>query len=378
MWTTETLFLDGDHFYESVLKDIDGATRLVTVEMYIFCWDMLGQKLFQAFERAAARGVEVRLLVDAVGSHGFIQVLQTMNYHKLIKVKVFNPHPWTFSYRNWVNLWPIIKTFFTRLIWVNRRNHRKVITIDERVSYVGSFNVTVDHLREVHQELAWKDVGVRLTGWITPLFILSMLRHWGIRDYFRYMRKMPKKRFVRFKHPDIRLNQNFRLRRMLYKDFINRIKNARHRIWLRPGYFLPKRRLVKLLAQAAARGVDVRVLLSRKSDVFYYALLQSGNDPFLIKHGVRIFHYLPSITHAKNYFIDDWVTIGSTNMNYRSFMHDLEVDVRLQHPDNRRVLSESFEEMCEDAHEVTTSTLEKRPWYERWAAQTILIFRYWN
>lgn len=378
LWTTETLFLEGDQYFESIIRDIDTAVKLITVEVYIFQWDVLGQKFFEALERAAGRGVEVRLLVDAVGSHGFIQHLQTTNYHERIKVKVFNPHPWTFAYRNWFDLLRVVKTFLTRLLWVNRRNHRKIITIDERTTYIGSFNVAADHLRTVHQELAWQDIGLRLTGWVTPLFILALMKHWGIRDYFRYMRRMPKKKFVRFKHPDIRLNQNFRLRRRLYKDFINRVKNARHRIWIRPGYFLPKRRLVKLLAKAATRGVDVRILVSRKSDVFYYALLQTSYDPYLVKRGVKIFHYLPTITHAKNYFIDDWVTIGSTNLNYRSFMHDLEVDVRVQHPDNRRILSERFEEMCQDAHEVTMSSLALRPWYERWAARLILIFRYWN
>lgn len=378
LWTTETLFMEGDQYFESLLRDIENATNFITVEIYIYQWDMLGQKLFEALERAAVRGVEVRMLLDAVGSHAFIQRLQAINYHRNIKVKVFNPHPWTFAYRNWSNLFRVVKIFFTRLMWVNRRDHRKIFTIDERITYIGSFNVAADHLREVHNELAWKDVGLRLTGWIAPLFILSMLKNWGLRDYFRYMRRMPKKKFVRFKHPDVRLNQNFRLRRALYKDFLRRVQGATHRIWLRPGYFLPKRRMVKHLARAAARGVDVRVLISTKSDVFYYGLLQTCHDPFLLKHGVKIFHYLPAITHAKNYFIDDYVTIGSTNLNHRSFMHDLEVDVRVQHPDNRRILSEGFEEMCKDAVEVTQQSLKLRPWYERWAARAIFLFKYWN
>lgn len=378
LWTNETLFIDGDEYFASILRDIEGAIKLVTVEVYIFNWDQLGEKMFGALQRAAERGVEVRLLLDAVGAHGFIRKLQNEHYHENIKVKVYNPHPWTFSYRNWLSILKTINVFVTRLMWVNRRNHRKIITIDERISYIGSFNITSDHLREVHQHLAWKDVGMRLTGWVTPLFILSMLKNWGIRDYFRYMRRMPKKKFIRFKHPDLRLNQNFTLRRSIYKDFLRRIKTAKGRIWLRPGYFLPKRRVVKLLGQAAKRGVDVRILLSRKSDLFYYSLLQTYNDPSLVKNGVKIYHYLPSISHAKNYFIDDWVTVGSTNLNHRSFMHDLEVDVRVLHPQNRRLLSESFEELCQDAELVSDETLRARPWYIRWAGRLVFLFRYWH
>ena len=378
LWTSETLFLDGDEYFDGMLADVRQANRLITVEMYIFEWDVLGQKLFQEFEAAANRGVEVRLLVDAVGSHAFIQRLQLENYHANIKVKVFNPHPWTFSYRRWYNLFLTLKIFFTRLMWINRRNHRKIITIDEKIVWIGSFNVSADHLRTVHNDMAWRDAGLRLTGWIAPLFVLSLMKSWGVRDFFRYMKRMPKKKFIRFKHPDVRLNHGFRLRRLLYRDFMERVKGAKHRIWLRPGYFLPKRRLVKLLARAAKRGVDVRVLISTKSDVFYYGLLQTSHDPYLVKNGVKIFHYLPTITHAKNYFIDDWVTVGSTNLNHRSFMHDLEVDVRVQHPDNRRLLSESFESMTLDATEVTMELLKARPWYERLATRLIFIFRYWN
>lgn len=378
LWTTETLFMEGDQFYESVFSDIEGANKLITLEIYIYEWDLLGEKIFEALERAAARGVEVRLLLDAVGSHNFIQRLQQEKYHQKIKVKVYNPHPWTFAYRNWFNLYLIFKVFFTRLMWINRRDHRKIITIDERIAYVGSFNISVDHLKAIKHDQAWRDVGVRLTGWVAPLFVLSMMKNWGLRDYFRYMRRMPKKRFVRFKHPDIRLNNTFRMRRALYRDFLQRIQRSKHRIWLRPGYFLPKRRLAKHLMKAAERGVDVRVLLSTKSDVFYYGLLQTSLDPYLVKSGIKIFHYLPTITHGKNYFIDDWVTVGSTNLNHRSFLHDLEVDVRIQHPNNRRLLSESFEEMCQDAREVTAESLNCRPWWEQLAARLIFLFRYWN
>lgn len=378
LWTSETLFLEGDDYYEAMFKDLEGARSLVTVEMYIFEVDELGTRLYRALEACAARGVAVHLLLDAVGSHALIQRLLGSRLPAGMKLKVFNPHPWTYVNRTLGDYLRSLRTFFTKLAWVNRRDHRKIVTIDERITYMGSFNVSADHLKTVRAEAAWRDLGLRLTGFVASLFILSMMRSWGIREFFRYRKRLPNKRYVRFDHPDVRLNQTFYLRRKLYKDFLKRVKNARHRVWLRPGYFLPKRRLVKLLAQAAKRGVDVRVLLSNKSDVFYYSLLQTCHDPFLVKSGVKIFHYLPTITHAKNYFIDDWVTVGSTNLNHRSFLHDLEVDVRVQHPDNRRILSESFEQMVSDAIPVTTESLRARPWWERWAARTIFLFRYWN
>ncbi|MCE3012035.1 MAG: phospholipase D-like domain-containing protein, partial [Proteobacteria bacterium] len=185
-------------------------------------------------------------------------------------------------------------------------------------------------------------------------------------------------RFVRFIHPDIRLNQNFRLRRSLYKDFLKRLKKSKKRIWLVTGYFQPKRSIINSLKAAARQGVDVRILLSTKSDVFYYSLLQTYYHYELLDAGVKIFEFDPSIIHAKNYFIDDWITVGSTNLNYRSFMHDLEVDIRIQHPQNKKLLEKNFQEQESASTPLTFEQLNLRPWWKTIASRLIFLFRYWN
>lgn len=378
LWTTEQLYFDGDEFYADILRDIDKAQSLITFEMYIFEDDPLGERFFQALERAAERGVLVQLMLDGVGSHRFIQKLQNRHYPENIKIKVYNPHPWTFSYEHFVDFIRVLQVFLKRLFGVNRRNHRKIITIDERIVYTGSFNITTSHSKEYNQDEAWHDIGMRLTGWIAPLFILSLMRNWGLSAFFKYRRRMPKKRFIRFNHPDVRLNQDFRLRRTLYKDFLQRLRKTKKRVWLSTGYFQPRRPIIRLLKRAAARGVDVRILLSTRSDVFYYALLQSYYHWELIKAGVKIYEYDPTIIHAKNYFIDDWVTVGSSNLNYRSIMHDLEVDLRVQHPENKKKLAKNFEDLQNASREVTLETLSQRPWWLKLACRFVFLFRYWN
>jgi cardiolipin synthase len=378
LWTTEQLYFDGDEFYADILRDIDKAQSLITFEMYIFEDDPLGERFFQALERAAERGLRVQLMLDGVGSHRFIQKLQTRQYPENIKIKVYNPHPWTFSYEHFVDFIRVLQVFLKRLLGVNRRNHRKIITIDERIVYTGSFNITTSHSKEHNQDEAWHDIGMRLTGWIAPLFILSLMRNWGLSAFFKYRRRMPKKRFIRFNHPDVRLNQDFRLRRTLYKDFLQRLRKTKKRVWLSTGYFQPRRPIIRLLKRAAARGVDVRILLSTRSDVFYYALLQSYYHWELIKAGVKIYEYDPTIIHAKNYFIDDWVTVGSSNLNYRSIMHDLEVDLRVQHPENKKKLAQNFEDLQNASSEVTIQTLSQRPWWLKLACRFVFLFRYWN
>lgn len=378
LWKSEELYFTGDAWYQAILRDIENARSFITMEIYIFDDDDIGRRIFAALEAAAARGVQVRMMLDAVGSHIFIQKLLTTEYHPNIRVKVFNPLPWTFSYQQFSDLWRMAEVFMQRLLWINRRDHRKIITFDEEIAYVGSFNISDTHCREYSKDNAWEDVGMRLNGWVAPLFVLSMMRHWSVSAFLRQRKLMPKRRFVRFSHPDLRLNQTFYLRRLLYRDFLLRLRHAHTRIWLRPGYFLPKKRLVRLLMQAARRGVDVRVLLSTKSDVFYYGLMQSYYLPLLIDSGVKVYRFSRTITHAKNYFIDDSVTVGSTNLNYRSFMHDLEVDLFVQHPANRRLMDEHFEKMAEESELVTLQSLGKRPWWERYLVRLVFHFRYWN
>ncbi len=378
LWTSETLYFDGDEYYAELIRDIDKAQALITVEMYIFEADPLGERVFQSLERAAQRGVQVYLLLDGVGSHRFIQALQNRDYHANIRVKVYNPHPWSFSYAHLSDVFRAGQLFLKRLLGVNRRNHRKIITVDERTAYTGSFNVTIDHSKEHRQDEAWHDIGLKLTGWIAPLFVLSLMKSWGMAAFFRYRRRMPKKRFIRFNHPDLRLNQDFRLRRALYKDFLRRLKRSKKRIWLSTGYFQPKRRIIRLLKLAAQRGVDVRILLSTKSDVFYYALLQTYYHHELVRAGVKIYEFDPTVIHAKNYFIDEWVTVGSTNLNYRSFMHDLEVDIRIQHPDNKKLLQENFLGQQAASRAVTQAMLDARPWWLKLFCRFVFLFRYWN
>ncbi len=378
LWTTEQLYFDGDEYYADLLRELDKAQELITFEMYIFEDDPLGERVFQTLEKAAERGVKVQIMLDGVGSHRFIQKLQGRDYHPSIKIKVYNPHPWSFSNERFIDLFRMVQIFFKRLFGVNRRNHRKIITIDERTLFTGSYNITTSHSKEFRQDEAWHDIGLKLTGWIAPLMILSMMKNWSLANFFRYRRRMPKKRFIRFNHPDIRLNQDFRLRRALYKDFLQRLKKCKKRIWLSTGYFQPKRRIIRHLKAAAKRGVDVRILLSTKSDVFYYGLLQTYYHYELVKAGVKIFEFDPTVIHAKNYFLDDWVTVGSTNLNYRSFMHDLEVDFRIQHPDNKKRLEYNFEQQQAASRAVTKATLDARPWWRQLSSRFVFLFRYWN
>ncbi len=167
------------------------------------------------------------------------------------------------------------------------------------------------------------------------------------------------------------------MKRHYYKDFLQRIHRAKEKVWLMTPYFIPKRRLIKALGKAAQKGVDVRVIISLKSDVKFFRWLQYFYYEYLLKKGVKVYQYTDSILHAKNYIIDDFMTVGSTNLNHRSFMHDLEVDLAIQNEDNKIKIKEHFLEATLTQKTITLEGLRQRPLLDRILSRIFFLLKYW-
>lgn len=372
---TETLFIDGGAYFDSLIYDIQQAQHSISLETYIFQRDSLGKKIIDALITAAKKGVLVRVMVDGAGtpwwSTQFARVLEKAG----ATTKVFHPFPWQLW--NWRRS-RIKNSFLTNWIYllfkINSRDHRKVCLIDGHIAYVGSMNVSKCHLSRAMGGDNWRDTGLRITG-----IDLSDLYHafdmaWDhqpiterLREAFRQVRR----------NPTIRSNHTRHRRRILYKNLLRKMSICRHHIWITNAYFVPDNFLLKRLQEAARSGVDVRILLPRKSDV---AIMPWASTAFyfnLLKSGVRIFEYLPGILHAKVLLLDDWALIGSSNLNHRSLLHDLEVDILLSNPTSIQTLEQQFLSDLENSREIS---LERwhilRPRYQRWLGRMILYIKY--
>jgi cardiolipin synthase len=132
------------------------------------------------------------------------------------------------------------------------------------------------------------------------------------------------------------------MRRRSFRDFISRVQSAQNRIWITNAYLAPSTPLLRALAKAAQRGVDVKILVPRKSDVFFMPWVTAAHYPKLLKSGIQVFEYIPSFLHAKVALIDDWAIVGSSNLNRRSLIHDHEVDVVVSKPSSIQNLEERF------------------------------------
>ena len=372
-WDSEKLFFDGDDYFNQLKKDIQSATTLITVEMYIFSNDELGNSICNELIRARNRGVKVQILIDGVGSFDFdADSLKRQG----IQLKFYHPLPFYHPYYGEMNWRKKLQALLRRISNLNRRDHRKIITIDSNVMYLGSFNITAEHTH-LHKEEKWKDMGVRVQGEKVQHAVLQFQRLWGLREFYQYRKKLKLNSWKKNRYSPLRLNYSLFIRQILYLDLLKRISKAKRRIWIMTPYFIPQSNFIRKLAQAAKRGTDVRLMISAKTDVSIFKTLRFFYYPYLIKKGVKIYHFDSTILHAKNLIIDDWMTIGSSNLNHRSLLHDLEVDLVIQSHDNKQLVSSNFIQELGSMNPVTIEDLKQRTLFDKFLSRLLFLFRYW-
>lgn len=325
--SVEQIFFSARDFYSSLERDIRAAQESICMEMYIWSNDEIGRHFFGLLDEAARRGVKVRLLLDGVGSYFWIRAQGPLMRESAVATRIWRP----------VEFRKIgsggISQAFGRL---NRRNHKKVVIIDDRLAYTGSLNITRTALR-------WKECGLRIEGASVGLLHELFEDVWekAATDSHRDPLRGHQLQGTLLRSRLVRSNQSFVLRRAHIRSLRRRVKNARRRVWLMTPYFVPTFGFFLALLQAARRGVDVRIVLPRKSDVWFLRWVARLYYRYMLKAGVRVYEWLPEILHAKASLIDDWAAIGSSNLNRRSAYLDLELDVVIS-KDSARELEGEF------------------------------------
>ncbi len=372
----ETVFNDGEHHFATLLDDIQSAIHSIDLEAYAFHNDVVGQRVAEALIQAAKRGVCVRVMVDGVGSpswgSNFAETLERSG----IETRIFHPFPWQlWNWRRSMVRFPLLLKWMYLLFKINFRNHRKVCMIDNKLAYIGSFNIAQRHLHKDKGGNSWRDTSVRLCAMDLSDLSQAFNVAWnhdhikeGLRDIFQQIRK----------GSPIRLNYTRHRRRILYKNLLQKISHCRQRIWVTNAYFVPDNRLLKRLKDAAASGVDVRILLPKKSDIIVMPWAASTFYYSLLKVGARIFEYWPSMLHAKTLILDDWMLVGSSNLNHRSLLHDLEVDVTIRSVEAKSMLVCHFLQDLSLSYEISLTTWKTlRSRMQRIMGYLVLYLKYW-
>lgn len=372
----EQIFIEGEQHFASLLNDIRQSKERVDLETYTFANDFLGREIAIALVEAAKRGVLVRVIVDGAGTPRWSTTFAYMLESAGVETKVFHPFPW--------QLWeighstaklPILLKLSYLLLKVNARDHRKVCMIDNEIAYVGSFNINKCHLNQSQGGDSWRDTSVRLSG----VYLRDLKKAFNIAWHSRTIQERLRDSFRQVRRGStIRLNYTRHRRRILYKDLLRRISQCKKRIWITNAYFVPENFLLRRLKEAAERHIDVRVLLAKKSDVMMMPWASSTFYFSLLKAGVKIFEYMPSVLHAKTLILDDWMLVGTSNLNYRSLLHDLEADIMITVQEAKTVLEQQFLKDIRVSREISWVSWKRfRPAYQRLLGRLVLYMKYW-
>lgn len=372
----EQVFNNGSTYFNALISDINNATTSIDLETYIFSNDILGKRMIAALCAAAKRGVKVRVLVDGCGSPQWGVSLARLLEKSGAHTRIFHPFPWQLW--NWsrsVVKLPIVLKWIYLLLKSNARNHRKVCLIDHHIAYAGSLNIDKCHLLVEDGGDGWRDTAVRVSEIAVPELKIAFESAWmhiTIKERLRTIF------FQINQNPIARLNYSRHRRRILYKNLLRRIQHCKERIWITNAYFVPDNYLLRRIKEAAERGVDVRILLPQKSDFFIMPWTSSTFYNNLLQAGVKIYEYLPNILHAKTLILDNWMLVGSSNLNHRSLLHDLEADINLTANNAMTTLEQQFHQDLDHASELTHQNWwQKRPWIQRMFGRLFLYVKYW-
>jgi len=354
-WEHEKPYFNGDEFFKDVIENIRSAKRTIDLETYIFARDAFTKLIESELIQAAKRGVKVRILVDGIGAMSWIGRWDDQLLTSGCVVRVF--HPVHFS---------IFKAgrVFLR---INRRDHRKVWIIDDYKAWVGSMNITSEHLREFRGDSAWRDTALHVHGEAVWILREAFQRTWDKSEphptksdwkrVFKLRKRLPKNSIVR-------LNDNRRLRKAGSMTLRNKVKRAQKRVWITNPYFAPNPFFLSALVKAKHNGCDVKLLVPTVTDVVFMKWVAQSYYGTLLKAGIEVYEYLPRFLHAKSVIIDDWATIGTSNLNTRSFSHDLEVDLVVTKQTTLEALDTQFQKDLSQARRI-----ELHEWHrERWVS----------
>jgi cardiolipin synthase len=158
---------------------------------------------------------------------------------------------------------------------------------------------------------------------------------------------------------------------------LQQIQAAKRTIFIANAYLVPDGRMLRALAKAALRGIDVRIMVSKHSDIVFMPYITSGFYGHLLRAGIRVYQFNPAFLHMKIMMIDDWALVGSSNLNHRSWLHDLEVDAVITDPQRRLELQKLFANNLKLCSQVSWLQLRQRPWWARVIGTLGYYMRFW-
>ena len=365
---------DGPATYKAMSAAIRKGKDHINFETYIFEDDEIGQQFADLLLERQAAGVQVNLIYDSVGSIGtpkaFFERLKAAG----IQVVEFNPVNPLAGKKSWS---------------LNNRDHRKLLVVDGHIAFLGGINISESYSsspsRKSNKEKkpdpkAWRDTHLQIEGPVVAQFQKLFMDTWAKqkgpplaqKDYFPKLEKQGEE-IVRALG-----SASSDPYSVIYLTLLSAIDHAEQEVQITNAYFAPDPQFIKALTDAAQRGVEVKIILPSYTDS--WAVFHAGRSHYstLLRAGVKVYERRGAVMHSKTASIDGvWSTIGSTNLDWRSFLHNDEINAAVLGRDFARQMSAVFAKDIAESNPIELAQWEKRSILFRvkeWAAR---LAEYW-
>lgn len=336
------LLVDGPQFFPAMLTDINNARNYILLEMYLTNPGRVSELFFAALMNAAKRGVSAYLLLDDFGS-------RTINAEKRKQLQDAGIHLAIYN--------PLATKKRSLMLF---RDHRKLLIIDGSTAYVGGAALS-DELDSIETpEHNWRENMVRISGQNVLQWQQLFTENWRNWSAINAPDNIDYPAHNARQWGRVTMTQGPRLLE-IKRSYINHVRHASERVWFCTAYFAPSRKLRRTLCKAAAKGVDVRILVPGEiTDNQMARYLAQHYYSKLLRSGVRIYEYQPRFMHAKLVLCDDWVSIGSCNVDRWNFLWNLDANQEIDDVAFSGKIIEMFERDFSASREIRIDEWNRR------------------
>ncbi len=344
------IYTTGLSMLQSLLRELEKATQHIHFEFYIFEDDAIGRLVRDVLMEKARAGVEVRVIYDDVGCwhvpNRFFEEMREAGIEVRSFLKVRFP-------------------LFTSK--VNYRNHRKIVVIDGHVGFVGGMNLAERYMRGFSWGI-WRDTHLLLEGKAVHGLQTTFLLDWYLvdRTLITSARYFPRLESLGTSLVQIVTSEPVGLWKEIMQGLVMAIGSARKYFYIQTPYFLPTEAVMTAMQTAALAGVDVRLMLPLRSDNRLTHLASCSYLGDMLHAGVKVYLYKKGFLHSKLMVSDDeFSTAGSTNVDFRSFEHNFEVNAFVYDTETALQMREIFLQDQRDSIQIFLKNWKKRPWYRK-------------
>jgi len=348
-FASETRILtNGEETFGTLLLELRQAEHHIHMEYYIFRSDHIGTRIQQLLIKKAREGVTVRFMYDAVGSLGLSQSFLKEMRDAGVQVATYGKSTSFFSSR------------------VNYRNHRKIVVIDGDVGFMGGLNVGDEYLSRSKTYGFWRDTHMLVRGEAVRTMQIIFLQDWMHTTGEKILEQdylSPKLRYIAGDGAvQIIASGPDNERRSLKNIFFSMITSAKKSVWIASPYFIPDEDILTAIRVAAMSGLDVRLLFPAKPDKWLPFLASHSYFPALLDSGVKIYEYEKGFIHSKLLIVDGEIaTIGTANMDMRSFHLNFEVNALLLQTESvKRIVADFERDLLSTRQIVEEAFMDKR------------------